>query len=62
MYASSNGGRLLTHSLLPPADPNNDTALPTPIARDQKDVSSVVTDTTNVYWITGECVISSLPL
>lgn len=62
MYASSNGGRLLTHSLLPPADPNNDTALPTPIARDQKDVSSVVTDAANVYWITGECVISSLPL
>lgn len=62
MYASSSGGRILTHSLLPPADPNNDTALPTPIARDQKDVSSVTTDAANVYWITGECVIGSLPL
>lgn len=35
---------------------------PSPIARDQMGVSSIVTDATNVYWITGDCVINKLPL
>jgi hypothetical protein len=62
LYASSSSGQILTHSLLPPANPSNDDMPPISIARDQKDVSSIATDATKVYWITGACVIGSQPL
>jgi hypothetical protein len=62
LYASGDAGEIFEHSLVPPADPANDTAPALPIARDQMAVSSVVVDATKVYWITGDCVISSEPL
>lgn len=62
LYASSDGGAILTHSVTPPADPENDTEPPLSIARDQKNVSSVVVDNESVYWITEDCIIGSQAL
>jgi hypothetical protein len=62
MYASADDGRVFTHSLTPPADPNNDTMPPVLIARDQMNVTSMVIDATKVYWVTSDCVIRSTGL
>lgn len=62
LYAASGDGKILTHSPIPPVDPANETEPAVPIAIGQEDVSSVVVDTKNVYWITGDCAIMSQPL
>lgn len=52
VYASMEDGRIFKHSLMAPADPNNDTNPPELIARDQMGVTSLVVDGTKVYWVT----------
>ncbi|HXK18785.1 MAG TPA: hypothetical protein VNG33_13335, partial [Polyangiaceae bacterium] len=64
LYAAAEGGGIFTHSLTPPADPNDEAQIvpPVPIARDQTAVSSMVLDATKLYWATGDCVIRSTGL
>jgi hypothetical protein len=66
VYAGAEMGLLLKHSLLPPTDPNDEKTIVPPdvIARDQTAPSSIVLDSTSVYWATTDtdCVIRSTPL
>lgn len=64
VYAATAAGQLLKHSLIPQANPNDDsTAVPAvDLARDQGAPTSVVLDATRVYWATKDCTIRSAPL
>jgi hypothetical protein len=61
VYASTDDGKVFTHSLLPPTDPNDEKTFVAPVlmARDQKNASSMVIDATKIYWITEDCMIRS---
>lgn len=58
VYLADESGNLFSHGLAPAAGDD----LPTPVARDQMGVSAMAVDATNLYYITGECVINKLPL
>ena len=61
VYFAGQLGGVLKHALTPPADPNNDATVvpPTPLARDQMNVSSVVLDAAHVYWASGCSIFSA---
>jgi hypothetical protein len=58
VYLVDDQGNMFSHGLAPVAGDD----LPTPIARDQMGVSAMAVDATNLYYITGDCVINKLPL
>lgn len=64
VYAATATGQVVKHSLIPQADPNDDsTAVPAvDLARDQAAPTSVVLDATHVYWATKDCAIRATPL
>jgi hypothetical protein len=64
LYASTDDGKLFTHSLTPPTDPNDEKTIVPPVlvARDQKNPSSVLIDGTKLYWMTEDCFIRSTGL
>jgi hypothetical protein len=64
MYAATDDGEVFTHSLVPPADPNDENTFVPPVllARDQTNVSSMVLDAGKLYWVTGDCVLRATGL
>jgi hypothetical protein len=64
IYGAAEDGRLFMHSLLPAADPNDEATIVPPllVARDQGNVTSVVLNATQLFWVTNDCLIRSTAL
>jgi len=64
VYASTEDGKIFSHSLLPPSNPADETTAVPPVlvARDQKSPSSMLISGTKLYWVTDDCQIRSTGL